>query len=74
MLNRYLDQTRSRRGFAGFGLLFTAFGAFMAYIDSIYGAVLFGGIGLFCLVPALLLNRQHFNRFESIASWLGALG
>jgi len=74
MLNRYPEQTSSRRGFAVFGLLFTVFGAFMAYINSTYGAVIFGSIGLIFLIPALLFNRQLFARFQSIASWLSALG
>jgi hypothetical protein len=74
MLNRFPEQAKDRKGLVLCGLLFLAFAAFMGYVESIFGAILFGSFGLLMFVPPLVLNEAQFERFMKISSLLSGLG
>jgi hypothetical protein len=74
MLNRFPEQTKDRKGFVLCGLLFLAFAAFMGYVESTFGAILFGSFGLLMFVPPLVLNESQFKRYMKIGAFLSSFG
>jgi len=74
MLNRFPKQTKDRRGLALCGLLFLAFSAFMGYVESTFGAILFGSFGLLMFLPPLALNESQFERYMKIGAFLSSFG
>ncbi|MCW3148915.1 hypothetical protein N8H22_09955 [Stutzerimonas stutzeri] len=74
MLNRYPDQTRSRRGFALVGAIFLAFGLFMVLVGSGIGAFIGALFGFVLLLPSALCGEASFRKFEKILSKIALFG
>lgn len=74
MLNRYPEQTRSRRGFALVGAVFLAFGLFMALLGSGIGAFIGALLGFALLLPSVLFGEVGFQKFEKILSKIALFG
>ncbi|MFB8830523.1 hypothetical protein ACE0DR_17060 [Azotobacter sp. CWF10] len=74
MLNRYPDQTRSRRGFALVGSILLAFGLFMALVGSGIGAFIGALFGFALLLPSVLFGEVGFQKFEKILSKIALFG
>jgi hypothetical protein len=74
MLNRYPDQTRSRRGFVLVGAIFLVFGLFMALVGSGIGAFIGALFGFALLLPSVLFGEASFRKFEKILSKIALFG
>src|SRR5690606_18278901 len=68
MLNRYPEQTRSRRGFALVGAIFLVFGLSMALVESGIGAFIGALFGFALLLPSVLFGESSFRKFEKTLS------
>lgn len=74
MLNRYPEQTRSRRGFALVGAIFLVFGLSMALVESGIGAFIGALFGFALLLPSVLFGESGFRKFEKILSKIALFG
>src|SRR5690554_2095241 len=74
MLNRYPEQTRSRRGFALVGAIFLVFGLSMALVESGIGAFIGALFGFALLLPSVLFGESSFRKFEKTLSKIALFG
>ena len=74
MLNRYPEQTRSRRGFALVGAIFLVFGLCMALLDSGIGVFVGVILGLLFVLPSILCGEARFQKFEKMIAKISLFG